>query len=190
MPINLAVNAEPHQRILVIDDNPGIHEDFRKIFGTGFLPSTRLAEIESALFGITAEADPGPRFEIDAVFNGHDGVMKLQQAMQAVQPYALVFVDGNMPSGWNGIETTQRLWQVCPHLPVVLCTAHSEAACRAMTHTLANSGKLAILRKPFGHQEVQSLARQFTGDDSSASANPVIEPAPRFRDDRIEIRIL
>ena len=40
-----------NRRILIIDDNPAIHDDFRKIFG-GPLPGTEaLTKAEIALFG-------------------------------------------------------------------------------------------------------------------------------------------
>lgn len=54
-------------RILIVDDNPAIHEDFRKVLGgEGRLHEPKLLEAEAALFG---EEAPQPAvqhlFEID-----------------------------------------------------------------------------------------------------------------------------
>ena len=39
-----------------------------------------------------------------------------------------------MPPGWDGIETTARLWEICPELQVVICTAYSDYSWNDMSH--------------------------------------------------------
>src|SRR6185312_4809407 len=41
-------------------------------------------------------------------------------------PIRVAFVDVRMPPGWDGIETAARLWEVCPDLQIVICTAYSD----------------------------------------------------------------
>ena len=43
-------------RILIIDDNRAIHEDFVKILGDGEVANAQLTALEDALFGETFEA--------------------------------------------------------------------------------------------------------------------------------------
>jgi len=38
----------------------------------------------------------------------------------------MAFVDVRMPPGWDGIETLERIWQCCPELEAVICTAYSD----------------------------------------------------------------
>jgi CheY-like chemotaxis protein len=40
----------------------------------------------------------------------------------------MAFVDVRMPPGWDGVETTRRIWELDPDLQIVLCTAYSEKA--------------------------------------------------------------
>jgi len=40
-------------RLLIVDDNPSIHEDFRKILGDKTAAQSHLEDVESALFGGT-----------------------------------------------------------------------------------------------------------------------------------------
>src|SRR6187399_3335052 len=111
-----------NRRILVIDDNCAIHDDFRKILGAPSAEDAALQADELALFG-TPQAVP---FEIDAASQGEEGMKMAEQALAAGRPYAMAFVDVRMPPGWDGIETTRRIWEEYPDLQVVVCTAYSD----------------------------------------------------------------
>ncbi len=52
-------------RILVVDDNPSIHEDFRKILMTHDREEASLDAKTAALFGNAPEPAPTRRFEIE-----------------------------------------------------------------------------------------------------------------------------
>ena len=45
-----------NRRILIIDDNRAIHEDFTKILGPAEAPNSNLTAFEDELFGETAPA--------------------------------------------------------------------------------------------------------------------------------------
>src|SRR5882672_4999959 len=103
--------ADGQPRLLVIDDNPAIHEDFRKVFGTGLSSTGALAESEAALFGdvIADSSGSGPTFQIDSAFQGQEGLALIRKAREQGAPYAVAFIDVRMPPGWDGIETTARI---------------------------------------------------------------------------------
>ncbi len=61
------------QRILVIDDNWAIHEDFRKILCRPKTAPNDLVEAEAALFGDVAPQVKLPEFQIDSAFQGRRG---------------------------------------------------------------------------------------------------------------------
>ena len=112
-------------RILIIDDNPAIHEDFRKILCPDAAPR-ELDELEAKLFDQGRTAGGAQEFILDSACQGREALAKAQQALAEGRPYALAFVDGRMPPGWDGVETILRLWQVYPELQVVICTAYSD----------------------------------------------------------------
>ena len=117
--------AIANHRILVIDDNPAIHEDFRKILGpSGESASADLDADEAALFGDAPQASRQLSFEIDSAMQGREGLKMLESAMAEGRPYATAFVDVRMPPGWDGVETIHHLWKVDPDLQVVICTAY------------------------------------------------------------------
>src|SRR5216683_4863222 len=151
-----------NRRILVIDDNRAIHEDFRKIFNSPQGQGSALAASEAALFGQSPVATCSPAFEFDSAFQGQEGLSLIQRALEANRPYAMAFVDVRMPPGWDGIETIARIWEKYPELQVVVCTAYSDYSWEEMVKKLGHSDRLVILKKPFDNIEVLQLATALT----------------------------
>ena len=147
--------AQNH-RILIIDDNRAIHDDFRKILGGESEAGLDLQGDEAVLFD--AAPVPFTRFEIDSAYQGEHGVEKASLAMAQGRPYALAFVDLRMPPGWDGVETISRLRTVDPNLQTVICTAHSDYSWSDIYQRLGHSDNLLILKKPFDNIEVVQLA--------------------------------
>ena len=150
-------------RILVIDDNPAIHEDFRKILCRNRSSSSQLEEMEAALFGIAAPLGQQSEFEIDSAYQAHEGLARVFHALQEGRPYDMAFVDVRMPPGWDGIEVTPKLWIADPELHIVLCTAYSDYSWEEMFARIGASDRMFILRKPFDRMEVLQLAHTLTG---------------------------
>ena len=74
----------------------------------------------------------------------------------------MAFVDVRMPPGWDGVETTAKIWQKYPDLQVVICTAYSDYSWEEMLKKLGYSDRLVILKKPFDNIEVLQLAISMT----------------------------
>lgn len=151
------MNQPPNRRILLIDDTPSIHEDFRKILMPPMEQNAALDEMESALFGEAAKPQ-APPFELDSAYGGQEGLQLLCTAMQQARPYALAFVDMRMPQGWDGAQTMEELWKVDPDLQVVVCTAYSDYSWEELLSRLKAHDRLLILKKPFDNIEVQQMA--------------------------------
>jgi two-component system, sensor histidine kinase and response regulator len=154
--------ADTAERILVIDDNPAIHEDFRKIFGAGLESSTALSASEAALFGDAPAPTLRPQFRIESAMQGEEGVTLIERAKAEQRPYALAFVDVRMPPGIDGIETIARIWDRDPDVQIVICTAYSDYSWEDMRKKLGSSDRLVILKKPFDNIEVLQLANALT----------------------------
>lgn len=151
-----------NRRILVIDDNPAIHEDFRKIFCGSMPTAEALSQSEAAFFGETKAAGDDAQFDMDSAFQGQEALQRVTTALRENRPYAMAFLDVRMPPGWDGIETAARIWQQDPHLQVVLCTAYSDYSWEDMRARLGRSDRLVILKKPFDNVEVLQLADALT----------------------------
>jgi PAS domain S-box-containing protein len=148
-------------RILVIDDNAAIHDDFRKILGGRTASGTPLDSVEAELFGEPAKAER-VAFRIDSASQGQEGLVLVEQALQANDPYALAFVDIRMPPGWDGVETIERIWRISPDLQAVICTAYSDYSWDNIIGRFGHTDNLLILKKPFETVEVLQVAHALT----------------------------
>ena len=174
-----------NNRILILDDNPAIHEDLRKIL----LPSARknsgFAEAKAALFDEEAFLTHRTEFNIDSAFQGEEGLEMLQQSLANGMPYSVAFVDVRMPPGWDGVETVKRLWETDPDLQVVICTAFSDYPWEDMTARIGKSANMVLLKKPFDNVEVLQLAHAM---NEKWQLNQRVRTQLRDLDDRVRQR--
>lgn len=154
--------AQNFHRLLVIDDNASIHEDFRKILGSTSEAEdvSSLDAAEAALFGEDAPLKVQSRtsFELSSAYQGQEGLEMVTKALQNGKPFELAFVDIRMPPGWDGVETTARIWEVDPDIQIVICTAYSDYSWDEMIRRIGQTHRLLILKKPFDPVEVMQLA--------------------------------
>ena len=151
-----------NNRILLVDDNPAIHEDFRKILLGTAKARAELDAMESVLFDRPLMPTTKLTFELASAYQGKEALEKVTQSLKDEQPYAMAFVDVRMPPGWDGIETIEHLWKVDPGLQIVVCTAYSDYSWEKMTQRLGMNDNLVILKKPFDNIEVLQLAHALT----------------------------
>jgi len=150
-----------NRRILVIDDNLSIHEDFRKILAPP-KDSDSLDQARTALFGEAPSLPPQEHYELDFSDQGREGFGLVESAHREGRPYAMAFVDMRMPPGWDGLETIEHLWYIDPDLEIVICTAYSDHPWEDVSRRIGNTDKLLILMKPFNSIEVVQLANSLT----------------------------
>jgi CheY-like chemotaxis protein len=143
-------------RILIVDDNQAIHEDFHKIL-TGSV-STNLDAPKRLLFGAKETAKPSSSYDVDSAHQGEEGVELVQLAFNEDRCYALAFVDVRMPPGIDGVETAERIWQVDGDIQIVICTAYSDYTWSETVKRLGETNRLLILKKPFDVIEVRQMA--------------------------------
>jgi predicted signal transduction protein with EAL and GGDEF domain len=149
--------VEPNARILVVDDNRSIHDDFRNILSAEDRGHAELDELHQELFG-TQASDAAGAFEIDSAYQGEEAIERVRDARAAGKPYALAFVDVRMPPGLDGVRTTARLLEEDEELSVVICSAYSDHSWDEMADTLGKTDRVLILKKPFDTIEVRQLA--------------------------------
>ncbi len=155
------LDGSPNNRILIVDDNAAIHEDFRKILNPKKLASS--AAVDALAQSLFEEAGPkldveDLNFELSHAMQGQEALAKVKQALAESHPYAVAFVDVRMPPGWNGVETVEKFWALDSEIEIVLCTAYSDFTWEEIRQRLRHPDRLLILRKPFDAIEVLQLA--------------------------------
>jgi len=161
--MNATVTAPAKSRILLIDDSPEIHEDYRKILAAdGAVAPLDAVDAFLGESPAASHAESESFVELDSAFQGEEGLRKVKEAIAEGRPYKMAFVDMRMPPGWDGLQTIEALWEVSPDLQVVICTAHSDATWHDIVKRFGRSDKLLILKKPFDQIEVSQLAVALT----------------------------
>ncbi len=146
-----------NRRILIVDDNRSIHEDFQKILGPAATERDDLNALHEQLFGAALEAAEDC-FELSAAYQGEEALEMVRAARAQGRPYALLFVDVRMPPGLDGIQTTARLLEEDPEVGIVVCSAYSDHSWEEMNEAFGRTDRVLILKKPFDTVEVRQLA--------------------------------
>jgi diguanylate cyclase (GGDEF)-like protein len=143
-------------RVLVIDDNAGIHQDYQKILAGR--DAGQMSAAEAALFGERQPTLSRPTFDVDSAMQGRDGVELARAALAEGRPYSVAFVDMRMPPGWDGLETVEQLWKIDPDVQVVICSAYTDYDWLELLARLGHSDKLIVVKKPFEPIEILQCA--------------------------------
>jgi CheY-like chemotaxis protein len=154
-------DAVDNRRILVVDDNVSIHEDFRKILAP---PNNEdsLDKARAALFGEAPSLPTQVRYELQFASQGREGLGLVKGTKYRGCPFAVAFVDMRMPPGWDGLETITHIWYADPEIQIVLCTAYSDHPWEDVGRQIGDTDKLLILMKPFNSIQVVQLAHMLT----------------------------
>lgn len=167
-----AESASSPPRILVVDDSPSIHDDFRKILDTE--AGLEVDALAGAIFADAPPAGPpqaGRSFAVDSAHQGQEALAMVRRAREQGRPYAVAFVDVRMPPGWDGLETLVRIWEDDPRVEAVLCTAYSDYSWEQILARVGDSDQLLILKKPFEMTEVRQLTHALVAKWELARAN-------------------
>jgi CheY-like chemotaxis protein len=158
------------RRILIIDDSEAIHIDFRRVLTPEKSKSQGLLDsLEQEIFGTPPSGPAEPEFDLVSALQGQEALSMVQQAMAEGRPYTLVFLDYQMPPGWNGVETLRQLRRVDPYLPVVFFSAYSDYSWEEITAEFGISPLLVEMRKPFNSTEMRRLALSLSNPKSYAT---------------------
>ncbi|MEO7888011.1 PAS domain-containing protein [Polaromonas sp.] len=132
-------STQNKDRILVVDDNPDIHDAFR-----------------SALI---EDVNAQGKFELDGARDGPHGLALVQQSLLAARPYALAFIGVSHAAGPKALEIAPQIWALDPGIQIVLCAERLALSSAAVLATMgAMNSKWLLLKTPFESVEVIQLA--------------------------------
>ena len=151
--------AEPEStwntRILVVDDQPEIHDDFRDMLVPEL--TSLAADKFMALPGLPRSRPVLPAFDLLDATSGEAACELVAQARGSDRPVAVAYVDIRMPPGIDGIETVRRIRAVDRDIEVVIMTAYTDKALSDIVGDMDLLHKLLYVRKPFAPEEIQQM---------------------------------
>ena len=127
-------------RILVVDDDATILDLYQRILN----PKTPLPFL--------------PTFEITSCSQGDDAVSRVKYSTEENAPYAVAFLDLNMPPGPDGQWTAEQIHSLDPSVNIVVVTGYGTKLSGEMVKHASFSDKLLFLQKPFHPQEIIQFA--------------------------------
>ncbi len=157
------MSQENDFRIIIIDDNTTIHQNFIKILTAKEVPPA-LDILEREILGNSEKAENFifPTFQIDTASQGEQGIERIKTGLANGKPYALAFVALPLSAGRNGIETIKHIWKLDPNIQVVIYTAASNSSWEATIKQLGIRDNLLILKKPFDTVSIQLIVSALT----------------------------
>ena len=153
-------------RILIIDDEPGMHDSYAQSFRPRDSAAAEgLSAMATELFGDDAESlpepaarDDGPAFDLTHKMQGLDGVAAVETALAAGTPFAVAFIDVRMPPGIDGKETARRIRALDPDINLVIVTGYSDFSPLDISRAAGPADKIFYIAKPFEVEEVVQTA--------------------------------
>lgn len=150
-------------RILIVDDSEHIHELFSQLLTSradcSYGDDLTLSQLQSTS---SMDSQLVRSFALSHARSGSEATELLAAAHSAAEPFALAFIDLEMPPGMNGCETAQMLWKVDPCLQVVLCASSEGISWGQISATLGHVDQLFLLKKPVDDDVAVQLAIALT----------------------------
>ncbi len=148
-------------RILIVDDEPAMHDSYRRSFaGQRSDGGAALGTMAADLFGTAAEDAPEERtdFALAHATQGLDAVADVVGALSEGAPFAVAFIDVRMPPGIDGRETAQRIRALDPEINIVIVTGFSDFSPVEISKVAGPADKIFYIAKPFEVAEVVQTA--------------------------------
>ncbi len=170
-------------RVLIVDDNPSIHEDLKHILVpktfTGMDKET--LDLEDDLFNEEPVVDDNAPLlamdiDIDHAYQGLEAIEKVNEAVKEGNPYALILMDVRMPPGLDGIQTIKRIWDKYPKIEMIICTAFSDYSWDKIVENLGSTDNLLFVKKPFDSDAIrQTIHSVLKRMDNTKKDSEIIE---------------
>ena len=158
-----------NRHILVIDDQKDLRErlaEFISNSGRKKLSDNVLDKIRRDMGSENPQEKTSSRqevfYDVDTASSGEEGLRMILDALDHGNPYALVFLDVRMPTGWDGLHTLEKILSTDSKAQIVICTAYSDFSWEQILDRVGIRDNLIILKKPFESMEIAQLALALT----------------------------
>ncbi len=142
-----------NRRVLVVDDEPLV----LKLFESALRSESELQQEFGDLF-ISDEAEEkiDLSFHLVTVESGEAGVMEVTRAVAQKNPFAVAFMDVNLPGGIDGVEASRQIREIDPDIHIVIVSGDRLFVPSQLRAVLFSH--LYFLRKPIDAAEVEHMA--------------------------------
>jgi diguanylate cyclase (GGDEF)-like protein len=168
-------------RVLIVDDEPALHESYRQAFSRpadNQILSTMAAELFDGPREGLGSDEAAAALEFVHVTQGLDAVTAVEEAVNAGDGFAVAFIDVRMPPGIDGKETAARIRALDPDVNLVIVTGFSDFNPSDIFRAAGPADKIFYIAKPFEAVEVvqtaTALARRWQLDRELAETRAAL----------------
>ncbi len=163
------VHVKTLKRILIVDDNRAIHEDFKRILRTRSEKSyEKLDELAKEVFQNIPKYQQGTEYKLLSAYSAEDSIEVVRSHYENGGQIDAVIMDVRMPPGMDGIKATKKIREINPDQELIICSAYSDYT-EEMIRAEIEGKPLHFLKKPFISENAMDLIRSiFYGDFQSA----------------------
>ena len=169
-------------RVLVVDDDQLIIDEYVRCLGEDFesdRATTTLSDLEKVLFGEETDEQGGAKFKVHSRNQGEAAVEAVADAINAGNPYSIVFLDIRMPPGMDGIEAAKKIRLLDRNVNIVIVTGSAGLEPENLGKVIPPADKVFFFKKPFHSVECRQLAAALCGkwhsDRALRNANEELE---------------
>ncbi|RKU13059.1 hypothetical protein C6502_04775 [Candidatus Poribacteria bacterium] len=145
-------------RVLIVDDEVGIHHDFRDMLNP---TSTQVLtdQLAETLLDEDSENKTSflPNFELLHATSGEEAYDIICAGKASNRPISVAYIDVRMPPGIDGVEAIRRIRQIEQDIELVIMTAYTDKPLPEIVRDMELLHKLLYIRKPFAPEEVQQI---------------------------------
>ena len=145
-------------RVLVVDDEAGIHSDFKDMLNPNGTQSLT-DQLAASLLDEDSENKAAflPPFELLHATSGEEAYDIVRAGKESNRPIAVAYVDVRMPPGIDGVEAIRRIRGIEKDIELIIMTAYTDKPLPEIVRDMELLHKLLYIRKPFAPEEVQQI---------------------------------
>ena len=153
-------------RVLVVDDDVQLIGEYVRCLGEDFEPdvaTATLGDLEKVLLGEESDKGGAARFEVHTRNQGEAAVEAVKAAIDAGQPYSIVFIDIRLPPGQDGLTSAKQIRELDPNVNIVIVTGSLSIDPDNLGKEIPPADKVFFFKKPFVGAECRQLAAALCG---------------------------
>jgi len=153
---------QQNRKILLVDDEAMILDELFRVLTPQEVSNDELNELEDHLFGTSESNKRDISYDVCRCHQGDEAICEVQKALEVKQPFAVAFIDVQMPPGPDGVTTAEQIRKIDPNIQIVIITGHSDFDVCEIANRVPPEEKLLFLQKPIHSQEITQFALALT----------------------------
>lgn len=157
---------QKNNRLIVVDDEPGILDGYRNIL-TPAAPTPMLLSSRSRGAAIAAAPAAVPAlYEVSYCSSGEEALKKVEENLKAGTPFVGGFFDVKLGPGIDGIETIRQAQKKDPRLLVCIVSAYQDRNLEEIARIFGEEfdGQWDFMMKPFANAEIVQKAKNLVAN--------------------------